>query len=77
VIGLLVVPGGLLPAFLIGSMGGRSCIETISNGQVASQSCSGGMPFWLAGVILAVLVVGPIWTVFFLLSRMNRRVAST
>jgi hypothetical protein len=34
------------------------------------------MPTWLAWVLLVVLVVGPIWTVFFLLSRMNRRAAS-
>jgi hypothetical protein len=34
------------------------------------------MPAWLAYVILAVLVIGPIWTVFFLLTRMNRRAAT-
>jgi hypothetical protein len=72
VIGLLVVPGGLLPAALFGLMPSRLCSETMVNGRVVSE-CSGGMPVWLAYVILAVLVVGPIWTVFFLLTRMNRR----
>jgi uncharacterized membrane protein len=76
VIGLLVVPGGLLPAALIGLMGGRSCVEMIENGRVVSETCSGGIPTWLAWVIMAVLVVGPIWTVFFLASRMNRRAAT-
>jgi uncharacterized membrane protein len=76
VIGLLIVPGGLLPAFLLGFMGGRSCIQSIENGRVVSETCSGGMPAWLAYAILAVLVVAPIWTVFFLLTRMNRRTAT-
>jgi uncharacterized membrane protein len=77
VIGLLVVPGGLLPAGLFGLMGGsRLCSEAIVNGRVVSQTCSGGMAVWLAWVIIAVLVGGPIWTVFFLLTRMNRRAAA-
>ena len=74
VIGLLVVPGGLLPAVFFGVMGGgKVCSELSSNGRVISETCSGGMPVWLAYVILAVLVFAPIWTVFFLLSRMNQR----
>ena len=79
VIGLLVVPGGLLPAVLIGVVsGGRLCSEITSNGQVVSESCTGGgLPVWLGWVILVVLVIAPIWTVFFLLSRMNRRAATT
>ena len=77
VIGLLVLPGGLLPAGLFGLMGGsRLCSEVIENGRVVSETCSGGMPVWLAWVIIAVLVLGPIWTVFFLLTRMNRRAAT-
>ena len=77
VIGLLVVPGGLLPAGLFVLMGGsRSCSGVIENGRVVSETCSGGMPVWLAWVIIAVLVIGPIWTVFFLLTRMNRRAAT-
>ena len=77
VIGLLVVPGGLLPAVLFGLMsGGEVCSELSSNGRVISETCSGGMPVWLAYAILAVLVVGPIWTVFFLVSRMNGRAAN-
>jgi hypothetical protein len=76
VIGLLVVPGGLLPAFLFGLIGGRVCSETMVNGRVVAESCSGGMPVWLGWVILVVLVIGPIWTEFFLLNRMNRRAAT-
>jgi uncharacterized membrane protein len=77
VIGLLVLPGGLLPAGLFGLMGGsRLCSEVIENGRVVSETCTGGMPVWLAWVIIAVLVGGPIWTVFFLLTRMNRRAAT-
>lgn len=75
VIGLLVVPGGLLPAALFGLMPSRLCSETIANGVVSETCTGGGMPVWLAWVILTVLVVGPIWTVFFLLTRMNRRSA--
>jgi uncharacterized membrane protein len=73
VIGLLVVPGGLLPAVLFGLMPSRMCSQEISNGRVISETCSGGMPVWLGWVILVVLVIAPIWTVFFLLTRMNRR----
>jgi uncharacterized membrane protein len=76
VIGLLVVPGGLLPAALFGFVGGRSCAELVVDGRVVSQTCSGGVPVWLAYPFLAVLVIGPIWTVFFLLRRMNGRAAS-
>ena len=40
VIGLLVVPGGLLPAGLFGLMaGGRLCSETMVNGRVVSETC--------------------------------------
>lgn len=78
VIGLLVVPGGLLPAVLFGLMGGggKVCSQFSSNGRVISETCTGGMSVWLAYVILAGLVIAPMWTVFFLLSRMNRRAAT-
>ena len=77
VIGLLVVPGGLVPAFLFGLLPAQVCSGTSVNGRVVSETCSGGgIPVWLAWVILAVLVIGPIWTAFFLLSRMNRRAAT-
>lgn len=76
VVGLLVVPGGLLPAALFGLMGARSCMGVIDSSGVVSETCSGGMPIWLAWVVMAVLVIGPIWTVFFLASRMNRRAAT-
>jgi uncharacterized membrane protein len=76
VIGLLVFPGGLLPAASLMLLPGQVCSETIRNGRTISE-CSGGlMPVWLAWVLLAVLVIGPIWTVFFLASRMNRRAAA-
>ena len=76
VIGLLVFPGGLLPATLLGLLPGQVCTEMSQNGRTISE-CSGGiMPVWLAWVLLAVLVIGPIWTVFFLASRMNRRAAA-
>jgi uncharacterized membrane protein len=77
VIGLLVVPGGLLPAAVIGLMGGRSCVDTWANGRLISQTCTGGISIWLGYLILAVLVIGPIWTVFFLIGRMNRRAATS
>lgn len=77
VIGLLVVPGGLLPAFLFFTFPSQTCSETTIGNRVVEE-CSGGlMPVWLAWVILAVLVIGPIWTVFFLASRMNRRTSES
>jgi uncharacterized membrane protein len=76
VIGLLVVPGGLVPAAFFGLTSTRVCSVTEMDG-VVSRACAGSMPVWLAYVIMAVLVIGPIWTVFFLVSRMNRRAART
>lgn len=79
VIGLLVVPGGLLPAvwsFLVLTPS-RTCFDVIESGRVVSESCNGGlMPLWLALAIVAVLVIVPIWTVFFLARRMIRRAAA-
>jgi hypothetical protein len=75
-IGLLVVPGGLLPGFLfLAGAGGEVCTEVAENGTVVSE-CSGGMPPLLAGAIPVVLLAAPVWTVWFLASRMNRRAAS-
>jgi uncharacterized membrane protein len=76
VIGLLVVPGGLLPAILFGLMSGGECPVMESADGVVSETCSGGMPIWLGWVILIILVIAPIWTVFFLATRMNRRAAT-
>lgn len=74
VIGLLVVPGGLLPALLFGLVPSRTCGETIVDGRVISETCQGGGMFVVAAyAVFAVLVVGPIWTTFFLARRMNRR----
>jgi uncharacterized membrane protein len=73
VIGLLVVPGGLLPAFLLFFGGGQAC-STTNIGNRVIEECSGGlMPVWLAWVTFVVLVIAPFWTVFFLASRMNLR----
>jgi uncharacterized membrane protein len=77
VIGLLVVPGGLLPAFLFAMTPVRMCSEVIESGTVVAETCTGGgFPVWLAYVIFAVLVIGPIWSVVFLIGRMNRRTAA-
>jgi uncharacterized membrane protein len=77
VIGLLVIPGGLLPAALMFVIPGQVCSEVTSGDQVVQQ-CSGGlMPIWLAWVIFFVLVIAPFWTAFFLASRMNRRTSES
>jgi hypothetical protein len=71
-IGLLLFPGGLLPAFGLGLVAGQRCSSVEVNG-VVTESCSGGMSPVAAWAILAVLVAVPIWTVWFLASRMRRR----
>lgn len=77
VIGLLVVPGGLLPAFLFLTIPSQVCSVTTVGDRVVEE-CSGGiMPVWLAWVVLAILVIAPIWTVFFLMSRMDRRTSES
>ena len=74
VIGLLVFPGGLLPAAYLVLLPTQVCQEVIAEGRTISESCSAGlMPAWLAWMLLAVLMIGPIWTVFYLASRMSRR----
>ena|ERR671910_941152 len=76
-IGLLVVPGGLLPAALLGLTPSRICTHGMSSTGEFIETCSAGIiPVWLAWVLMVVLVIGPIWTVFFLASRMNRRAAT-
>jgi hypothetical protein len=77
VIGLLFVPGGLLPFFLIGTGVTRLCSQSIENGRVVSESCGGGMPPWLGFVVLGVLAIGPIWSAAFLSIRLSRRAAKT
>ena len=71
VIGMLLVPGGLLPAVLLLMLPGRTCSAVEFQG-VVTESCQGGMNPVLAWGLLLVLVVGPIWTVWFLASRMRR-----
>lgn len=75
VIGLLLVPGGLLPAaaLSLGAVGGRACTYSSVNGGPVSETCTGGVPTFLAYAILAALVLVPIWTTLFLARRMNRR----
>jgi hypothetical protein len=72
VIGMLLFPGGLLPAVASTLLPGEvcSCIEVDG---VVTESCSGGISPVAAWAILAVLVVVPIWTTWFLASRMRRR----
>jgi uncharacterized membrane protein len=77
VIGLLVLPGGLLPAFLLGVLpGGQVCSETTIGDQVIRECSGATLPVWFAWAILIVLVIAPIWAVFFLASRMNRRTSA-
>ena len=75
VIGLLLFPGGLLPAVALSLGAGRVCEAAGFDGQVVTESCSGGMPIPLAYLLLAVLVLVPIGTTIFLASRLNRRAA--
>jgi uncharacterized membrane protein len=77
VIGLLLFPGGLLPAVALslGAGGGRVCEAAGFDGQVVTETCSGGMPIPLAYLLLAVLVLVPIGTTIFLANRLNRRAA--
>jgi Protein of unknown function (DUF1700) len=80
VVGTLIVPGGLLPAYLLltGAVGGytESCSgETDpATGQVV-EICTGGPStaariFWL--ILFVVCVVGPFFTTAFLARRMRR-----
>jgi hypothetical protein len=72
VIGMLLFPGGLLPAVAMTLLPAQVCTTIEVNG-VVTESCSGGISPMLAWAILAVLVAVPIWTVWFLASRMRRR----
>ena len=84
-VGTLVVPGGLLPAFLIltGGVGGysESCGGTIdpATGAETDIVCTGG-PSLAAQIIWAVVfvvcVVGPFFTTAFLARRMRRPLAT-
>ena len=71
-IGILLLPGGLLPAVALALLPAQVCTSVEFNG-VVTESCSGGMSPAAAWAILAVLVAVPIWTVWFLASRMRRR----
>lgn len=83
-VGTLVVPGGLLPAFLLfsGALGGysESCAGEVDpvTGADVNVVCSGGpsvaaQVFWI--VVLVVCLVGPFFTTIFLARRMKRPVA--
>lgn len=84
-VGTLVVPGGLLPAFLIlfGGVGGyyESCASTTdpTTGAEIDVVCTGG-PSLAAQIIWAVVflvcVVGPFFTTAFLARRMRRPMAA-
>lgn len=70
-IGVLLFPGGLLPAVALTLFPGQVCSSVEVNG-VVTETCSGGMSPVAAWAILAVLVAVPVWTVWFLSSRMRR-----
>ena len=70
-IGMLLFPGGLLPAVLLALLPGRVC-SAVETGGVVTETCEGGMSPVLAWGLLVVLVAVPIWTVWFLASRMRR-----
>jgi len=78
-IGTLVVPGGLLPAFLMMFMpvGMETCIGgTNRRGQTVQEECTGGVStleqlgLW---ALFAVLVIGPIASAIYLGVRLRRR----
>jgi Protein of unknown function (DUF1700) len=81
-IGTLVVPGGLLPAFALVSLATYSgdCNQVLNGrGRVIEETCTGGGPsgleqfgLWL---LLAFLVIGPIASAIYLGVRLRRRPA--
>jgi hypothetical protein len=81
-IGTLVVPGGLLPAFalmLFPTSSGDCYQVTNGRGRVIEEACTGGGPsgleqfgLWL---LLAFLVIGPIASAIYLGVRLRRRPA--
>ena len=84
ILGTVLVPGGLLPAFLIlsGALGGygESCSSTIdpATGATLETVCTGGpsplaRALWIA--FFVVSIVGPFFTTIFLARRMKRPVA--
>jgi hypothetical protein len=84
VVGTLLVPGGLLPAFLIGLGGLGGYTETCSSrvdpatGAELGVVCTGGPSlaariFWIA--LAVICIVGPFFTTAFLATRMRRRAA--
>jgi hypothetical protein len=83
-VGTLLVPGGLVPAFLImtGGLGGYSegCVSSSDPATgTLEEVCTGGpsLPgriLWIA--IFIVSVVGPFFTTAFLATRMRRQAAA-
>jgi hypothetical protein len=75
VVGLLLFPGGLLPAVALGlGAGGPVCQYAEHDGVVVTETCTGGgMPVPVAYLLMAVLVLVPIGTTIFLATRLNRR----
>jgi hypothetical protein len=83
-VGTLLVPGGLLPAFLIGLGGLGDYTETCSSrvdpatGAELGAVCTGGPSLaarilWIA--LAVICIVGPFFTTAFLATRMRRRAA--
>ena len=84
-VGTLLVPGGLLPAFLIGlgGLGGstETCVSEVdpATGAQLEVVCTGGISlaariFWIA--LSVICVVGPFFTTAFLATRMRRPAAA-
>ncbi len=84
-VGTLLVPGGLVPAFLIGTgaLGGYSetCAATgdPATGAELSMVCTGGPSlaariFWIA--LSVICIVGPFFTTIFLARRMKKPAAT-
>jgi hypothetical protein len=84
ILGTVLVPGGLLPAFLIlsGAVGAyeESCVSTVdpATGATLETGCTGGpstlaQALWIA--FFVVSIVGPFFTTIFLARRMKRSVA--
>ncbi|MDP9225373.1 MAG: hypothetical protein M3P18_16325 [Actinomycetota bacterium] len=70
IIGTLILPGGLLPAFFVFVAAG--CTRTEVNGHLMPDTCSGGLTAWLWTGIAIFTVVGPIAAAIYLGLRLRR-----
>lgn len=72
IIGTLVIPGGLLPAYLLAF--GAGCSQMVINGHVVSDTCPGALVRWLLLGLWIFTIVGPIATGIYLGSRLRRNI---